>query len=492
MQGYVAEFIEETARLVSNVKIEPVSFEYVYEKQSRPSQRAINKEVVDNPIDIQRSIMLKAFSKAESSPNAGAPRNITTTPPGHQMALSTITLAVKSNILKRLPWYMPGRPLPAIAQAVHGMAMVAHSQGVGLCECDYSKFDGTITESLRRGIEVPFYQRFLTEEFAPVINTHVCHEIDADCRVGTTVYRVNGSRLSGSPLTTDGNTIIAAAVAYIAQRKSGYSVRDAYERIGLHFGDDGIDFNVPCFVDVTKQLGLKLKLIELTPTDPIGFLGRVFPTPCSSPASFQSPYRVYPKLHLVQNCSSASESRRNFLSKMLAYNLSDEKTPLLGAYARAHLRANRDIMANIEAERRPYIDDGSQWPNDLTDSQKDVCLLMTSEALHCTISDVLELEKRLDRVKNRPQLSSIVQPVFAGEGEHFRTPPAVRHDSSLDSSEPVVRTTRRSSRKETAGRRKTPAPASSASQSINNKQDASKEKEGQQVPTTPVGRSSIL
>lgn len=131
----------------------PYDVEVVTTKQDKPTQKHRNAQALSDGWDTKCAV--KAFIKAEAYEEDKDPRNISNVSVGYQLALSQYTYAVKAKILKDMPWYCPARPLPEIAGLLHEFA----SRNPKIVETDFSRFDGTVSEALRREVEFAVYQQ---------------------------------------------------------------------------------------------------------------------------------------------------------------------------------------------------------------------------------------------------------------------------------------------------------------------------------------------
>jgi len=336
--SYAMEFIEEIMwrhfEGGSKVPMDWDAFEQLIErKQTLAKIRA----VAEDPFSEQtpEEVFVKAFVKSESYREPKDERNISPTQDEHLARLSRFTYSAKQH-LKESMWYMPGKTPKELARCV----TMACDSVYEIVETDYSRFDGTISPWLRDNVEKRFYARTFGEESEVVtlIDNEIRHVRTTS---GVGAYNTNGSRLSGSPLTTDGNTIINAYVQYCAYRNLGMAVGDAYCNIGLCYGDDGIASGAgigKALEEASSALGLSLKsCVSCTVERPyVSFLGRVFPKAGESLTSFQDPTRVWPKIHLTAK-KTEPEEKQNFAGKLASFVITDGKTPLLGQYCRKML-----------------------------------------------------------------------------------------------------------------------------------------------------------
>lgn len=370
-QTYAADFLKQCipeAGLGTPVEIDDVA-----ELQNAPAQRARTQLV---KMHWSAKFFVSSFQKREAYSGVNDPRNISTVPTMHTLRLSAFTYGCKKQVLKNLSWYMPAKTPIQIASTLHELAQ----DNDFLVEGDYSRFDGTITEWLRTFVERAFYLRWAKEEHHPEIMRLFQAEMHsrAVTRHGI-VYCPGSSRLSGSPLTTDGNTIINAFVAFCAAREMQVPAKTAAKNCGVFYGDDSLvagslfgsaDTAVKTMCRVSACLGLNLKAVAVSTTKPTMFLSRCFPDLKTSPVSFCDPMRAMLKIHTTTNTT------RDILvcgvEKASAYLVTDSRTPLVSNWCNAYLRsAHRTRIDNFEDAARDVswwavdaVNHSEPWPQD--------------------------------------------------------------------------------------------------------------------------------
>jgi hypothetical protein len=277
---------------------------------------------------------LKTFIKAEGYAAPNDPRTITQVPQAVTTLLSEYTYSFKEAILKKQPWYGPGKtPMETIDR------LAELTTRLGVITTDFSRFDGSISEFLQSVAKCCYMNYFSASDrrrlgrlykaiFTKTAFTECGLKYDAGC----------GTR-SGSPITTDANTIINAYVMFCALRKLNLNVQDAMKLIGLVCGDDGYMANRDglgsALKEVCKDLGLDLKPEEHT-EGPYPYLGRFFCDPATTDSSFQDPMRTLAKIHLSAKSSIPDSQAR--VNKSIGYLTTDSITPIIGEYCRLSLK----------------------------------------------------------------------------------------------------------------------------------------------------------
>lgn len=313
----------------------PISHAEVDEIQCRPTQRVRTER--ERPwMQLRAALKVTAFQKAESYGAYNDPRMISQCNTSHTLNLSAYTYPFKADVLKRQEWYGPGKTPPEIARRLLAIA----KGSVGVSETDFSRFDGTISPWLRLYIEQAMYLRWVNPRDRDALRELLQAEVQARCVTRNGVrYRTNGQRLSGSPLTTDGNTAINAFVSYCAGRLEGSDPARAWKSLGIYAGDDGVTSIGGIFAEqAAVDLGLKLKCQFREAGSEVAFLGRIFPNLwVNDGGSLQDPHRTIRKLHISFGGGHDMEQlARNKCSGLL---LLDPHAPLVAAWCRLVLRS---------------------------------------------------------------------------------------------------------------------------------------------------------
>jgi hypothetical protein len=347
----------------------PYSVSYVEEQQQKPLQRARNDA---GRFHDAFEMITKAFQKKEGYSAPNYPRNISSVPHGQNAKLSGFTYAFKDAILKKQKWYMPCKTPEQIARAVWELALASGE----LVETDYSKFDGTFLRFVRENVEFAAYKRWVHKDHIQELSDLLANEVDSNAVTRKGIkYKPACTRLSGSPLTTDGNGKANAFVSYAANRIIGMTDDEAWEAIGVVYGDDGLrNGDVPddVLTSTASSLGFDLKIINRAKRGmPVSFLSRVYADPWSSPASVQSPQRTLLKLHTT--CDSNPKIEEVGWAKTQAYLVTDSQTPFISHWCRAYQRnCTAKTVAFKDFDDIPFwVRDeaalNNSWPQDDSD-----------------------------------------------------------------------------------------------------------------------------
>nr|APG76289.1 hypothetical protein [Beihai noda-like virus 16] len=334
---YIEEFINF---LVPEPGIgSPWPISEVVEQQNKPLQIARN---IRADMDTDEPMVVKSMQKREAYGCSNDPRNISTVPTMHTLKLSGFEYAFKKEVLQKQHWYMPCKTPREIAQCVMDFAQWNQKHGNGSIKgTDFSRFDGTVTIPIQIHLEQaallkwahPTHRaeliKLLQDELSPKAYT----------RFGIK-YEVGGSRLSGSPRTTNANTLDNAFTDYKALREYGMEPKPAYDVIGPKYGDDSITaglLNERHLIKGAGELGFKLKVeTEAWSGQPITFLSRVFVDPFTTPGSIQDPRRTLAKLNTTVD--AVTDINSCGIAKASAYLVTDSQSPFVSQWCRCYLR----------------------------------------------------------------------------------------------------------------------------------------------------------
>lgn len=414
------KWMKEFIQAFPMAELNPTSIDYVIEQQNKPLQK-IRCEMNKHFVGHQR-FHVKSFMKKESYPKATDPRNISTCPPSHTMELSTFTYAAKE-IFKRYPWFMPGKTPSEIAAAVQDMCIGEQH----VMSSDFSRLDGTISAFLRlveRGVYLRLFKEKHRQRLAELLDAEI------SCKAHTATgqaYDPGASRLSGSPLTTDGNTIIVAFVVYCAMRKANMiKIGDILSILAIIYGDDEMTKKIPKHVllATARALGLTLKVTEIPHGEPVEFLARIFVDPWSTLTSIQNPRRALGKLHMsvVRNIDARIVANH----KATGYLAMDPYTPILSDYCYHILRKTRDVTEahkwriELIQETPWWVQqfENDSWPQDFRD--KRLMEKAVADNLEISVDMVRELCDQIRRDDWSPleyEIESSVSSVITGDGE---------------------------------------------------------------------------
>jgi len=284
--------------------------------------------------------------------------------------------------------------------AMHAAVTDEGGQVSGLHDTDYSKMDETISEYIYSWF-VEFVLAFVHETDYEEVKKILEANVDFTTMLNGKPTKTGFKNNSGSGVTTELNTVVSAFVEYVSTclaitrttfrlrrkmeldlstvkrttirtalkhyaEKSGdlshlfwgdfmfknqevdiYSI--PYAVIGPKFGDDGVGPHLPGISDddwstsatfFTEAIGMKLKVAFSRPEDGTFFLGRYYPKPLESLASYADVVKALRKISVARNLDV-----EKYKLKLLGYWTTDSQTPCIREYLIAVAR-----MYNVDLQ----------------------------------------------------------------------------------------------------------------------------------------------
>merc|ERR1711966_58486 len=179
--------------------------------------------------------------------------------------------------------------------------------------------------------------------------------------------------------TSLGQSSRAAFMEYVAWRELGLGPDEAYARVGLHGGDDGLShyMDPAHYNTVVSNMGMKLKVqvVEMGKGD-VEFLGRIYSPQVffGEPDSMCDPVRT-----LSQFPYSNSDADRDTVARTKAFaaSLNDGNTPFVGPLAKKILDS-LDATGKLDVTAMSWnasrvLDEGTGYPNKFGDWMLDAC-----------------------------------------------------------------------------------------------------------------------
>jgi len=159
--------------------------------------------------------------------------------------------------------------------------------------------------------------------------------------------------------------MINAYIVYSALREMRFSKHEAWKRLGIYAGDDGLTPNIASLKEsiesVSKTLGLDVKIATHYPNEPVPFLGRILVAPLTSDDSFQDPKRTIPKLHISTNKTIPVEQAA--FNKAAGYMVTDHKTPIISHWASKVIELSKlGAVKNMTADEAWKLTATNAWP----------------------------------------------------------------------------------------------------------------------------------
>jgi hypothetical protein len=307
--------------------LEPVGHEEIVEKLNRPEQRRITDEAA---FAERMSTTIKSFMKKESYQKPTDPRPIATINGKDKYEYSAFTYAV-SEALKKTSWYAFGRKPVGISERVADVCMAA----MHVVLTDLSRFDGRVNLSLRQLEEIVMKALFPEKYWKQMLEL-MSRQYKGKGYTKLGVKYKNGyNRQSGSPETAIFNTILNAFMAYVTFREAGCDMLEAYRKLGIYGGDDGLtpDVDPKLYTEVAASFGHVLEAECISKGKKgVSFLARLYSPDVwyGSNDSCADIARALSKFHVTTTCDIKPVDK--LFEKAFALYLTDATTPIIGDF----------------------------------------------------------------------------------------------------------------------------------------------------------------
>jgi len=361
------------------------TFETASASCQRPTQRVVNDQgefELNAPLLVKgltKRPTLRGFLKREAITKFKDSRLITPVDAVTRSAAMRIAHTLSTHC-KKLHWYVFGRKPRDWAQLLASKAFGSlHAH-----ETDAGRMDATIN-ALCRLLHLLLVRRLFMVRDLDFIEATLERCRGRSVSLGDGVrYETQEQQLSGDPFTSVFNTIIAAFAEYLAWRHSGTGSKQAWMNLGLHGGDDGIDFDLPEGANTWayKRMGLTLKEKRVERLQPFVFLSRMFGPNAwlsADPSNGADPERVLSQIHIT--CAAALTDTEAIVAKGISYSFTDRYSHVIGAVAirmascspealRTVMKkaaTNRDVLSfhALQTQKRggsfQSADDDMQW-----------------------------------------------------------------------------------------------------------------------------------
>lgn len=304
----------------------PVDYDVTWDRMPRPTQRS----------NLERGLfglskaMYEAFIKKEAYLKISDPRIITTINSVDKREYASAMYGFEA-CMKDQPWYAFSKNPPDIARRV---TKVLEKAGFAVAT-DFSRFDGHVSNVIRI-----FERTALLRAFPPQYHFWLSelHESQYGLRsVMSRSVKYSGeyARCSGSPETSIFNSLVNAFINFLALLCSGLKPAQAWAKLGIYGGDDGI--TADCAVKFMKRaadmVGQEMST-EVIIKSKLGikFLSRYYSDVVwwGSVESASDPMRILAKLHTTPNLPPNVTPKMKFIEKIRCLSLTDYNTPIIG------------------------------------------------------------------------------------------------------------------------------------------------------------------
>lgn len=353
------KFSDEFADLcLKNAVLQPYDEEEVAKRMDKPGQKADREEAGTQ--SIERKTKVQQFQKVEHYAQPNDPRNITSEKGLIKEQFARYTYPV-ADMLKRQPWYAFGRSCPDVANRVAAICKFAAAHGLHIAETDYNRFDGNVS-AFACWVEAQLFRRaYPGDDFIREIieERHNRWVLTSDFIRYLSAY----SLLSGRMDTSIFGTYFNAYIGYSALRREGLTPLEAWERLGMYGGDDGLAAvsGTSHLEQVALDVGMNLdaRIVErpalrsnrlIERKDYVTFLARIY-----SPKVWEGDVdsccdlaRSLPKFGLTE--ANVPHKATRLWEKAYAASLNDGITPLIGVYTQTIVRIGEHVMGKVPLE----------------------------------------------------------------------------------------------------------------------------------------------
>jgi len=366
------EFIELTYPGLKNT-LSPVDANTVYERQGRPSQRAI----LQRAEGAFPNRVASTFLKREAYQKCSDPRIITQANGVDKLEYSTIIYAV-SDVMVNLGWYGPGKtPLQLADQVV-----TICSAGLAVHSVDFHRMDGHKVEKTRLLERLILLYLFKPEYHNWVIEQHsATYNLKAYTPNGVK-YDMGFAQGSGIADTACFNTTTNKFSDYTGRRYSGISKEEAYNTPGTFTGDDSL---VRAFsnsfsggdeiVKANAMVGQRAEIITyLVGSEGVSYLARVFTDEVwtGSNVSYCDLARTLSKLHVTVALNQFTPLEK-LTQKLMSLALTDANTPIIDKVIKTAVRLGLDFSVKPDSRIVSWWSNfglDQNWPNGVCKDSK--------------------------------------------------------------------------------------------------------------------------
>ncbi|QKI28965.1 hypothetical protein [Forsythia suspensa noda-like virus] len=363
--------------------VQPREIEEVYERQNKPSQQAIMR----NAENESPTSVTKQFMKREAYGSVTDPRGISQINGPDKRDYSCFMYAFAEDVMKNQEWYAFGKTPVEIAERV---ATICSRAKVHASNTDFSRMDGRVSSLARLLEKIVMFRAFPVQYHAAMYELMRKQTgLTAVTTFGVR-HQTGNARLSGSPETSNFNTLLTAFIAYYTWRRTKkengayYTPVEAWNKLGIYGGDDGLseDMNAKIATESAKRMGQVLDLQTVKRGEiGVSFLARRFGPDVwfGDNNSCCDIKRQLAKFHLTVNLPSKLPPWKKLQEKSFAFSLSDSNTPILGEFVVKALELYplkasefKNVLGTWGVEmdvEKQYPNRYAEWMDDLINSE---------------------------------------------------------------------------------------------------------------------------
>ena len=360
----------------------------VERKQDRPQQRAILRqaELAGGTAETE---VVSTFIKKEAYGGVKDPRIITTIPGRTKLQYSRFVAPFSREVMRKTKWYAFGKKPCEIADIVADITSSSNS----VLASDAARMDGRVTQPSRDVEYQAMLRAYHREHHVELLDSMDKQSHRKAVTPHGVWYETGTARLSGSSETADFNSLDDAEMAYHAYRRMGLTPEQAWKKLGIYGGDDGLsgDLDPAALERSFQQVGQVAEIqVFKRGESGVNFLARFYgPDIWHGDAnSICDIPRQLSKLHTTVGMSRDVLPLDKLVAKALNYCLTDANTPVIGPICQGVMALTGAVSADMSLLRGSMIkakpellralswwsrfDRSVQWPNEVGDWAHDM------------------------------------------------------------------------------------------------------------------------
>jgi len=360
MKRFVELMFENTPHLA------PCEIGDVYERQKRPTQRAMLAQAeVAEPKGV-----VETFLKAEPYQAVKDPRIITTFCGVDKREWSRFIYPLADWVVENCKWYSFGKKPSEIAELLVELC----ERTIGVNCADSARMDGHIHDNVRLLEHMVMRAAYAVDFHEELLKQLVKQYNRKAVTKHGVVYQLATQRASGSAETALFNSILTKFIDYLSRRLAGVPDREAYAAKGQMAGDDSIAEAISDTViggtfleKAGAMMGQKVENVEFKFGAPgVNYLSRFYTDEVwyGNPCSTCDIPRALAKLHMSVARPMAPINKLE--QKLVGLYHTDRHTPIIREIVEAALKVGLNINIEVDPKMTSYwvrYEGDDNWPN---------------------------------------------------------------------------------------------------------------------------------
>jgi hypothetical protein len=272
--GYIEEIID---MILEGEELIPYPEEVVVRRMARPSQKA---DYVDSSCrDADAVSNPKIHQTAEVFSSDARPITAEDGPEKWEFAGYVYAM---TDVFKKQKWYAFGKSPPEVAKRIATVCM-ARNGDMKIVLTDYSRFDGHVSAICRHAIRRLYtrayeYNKYYLERITHHMAQRYYRAAIVDTKGKAMRFKKYFEQNSGDQNTSNLGSFINATISYSSSRRLGMMPREAFDKLGMYGGDDGVGLTSDCqvLIKTARDFGQIIEAEELGENDYVQFLARVY------------------------------------------------------------------------------------------------------------------------------------------------------------------------------------------------------------------------